>query len=152
MTTIFKQLEKLEPVAFGGFSELFILGGNAVKLIEDQDYLGTLEECYKQNIAAEAGLAPRVHAVAKQDEKVVVVMDQIDDTKWFHPDAMDDHAPTLLGELDEVQMFIGLKLYCKMLKAGVLHADFHSWKLVHQRSWRSNGYRLRYRQRSPRSS
>ena len=126
MTTIFKQLQKLEPVAFGGFSELFILGGNAVKLIEDQDYLGTLEECYKQNIAAEVGLAPRVHAVAKQDEKVVVVMDQIDDTKWFHPDAMDDHAPTLLGELDEVQMFIGLKLYCQLLQAGIVHADFHS--------------------------
>ena len=126
MTTIFKQLQKLEPVAFGGFSELFVLGGNAVKLIEDQDYLGTLEESYRQNLAAEAGLAPRVHAVAKQDEKVVVVMDMIDDTKWFHPDAMDDHAPTLLGELDERQMFIGLKLYCKLLKAGVLHADYHS--------------------------
>ena len=59
MTTIFKQLQKLEPVAFGGFSELFVLGGNAVKLIEDQDYLGTLEESYRQNLAAEAGLAPQ---------------------------------------------------------------------------------------------
>ena len=126
MTTIFKQLETLEPVAFGGFSELYVMGGNAVKLIEDQDYLGTLEESYKQNIAAEAGLAPRVHAVAKQGEKVVVVMDMIDDTEWFHPEAMDDTAPTLLGELNEVEMLAGLKLYCRLLKAGIVHADFHS--------------------------
>ena len=126
MTTIFKQLEKSEPVAFGGFSELHVMSGNAVKLIEDQDYLGVLEESYKQNIAAEAGLAPKVHAVAKQDNKVVVVMDMVDDTEWYHPDSMDDHAPTLLGELNEVEMAVGLKLYCKMLKAGILHADFHS--------------------------
>ena len=126
MTTIFKQLQKLEPVAFGGFSELFILGGNAVKLIEDQDYLGTLEESYKQNLAAEAGLAPRVHAVAKQDEKVVVVMDQINHNEWVHPESKDDTAPTLLGELDEMEMFIGLRLYCKLLKAGIVHADFHT--------------------------
>ena len=126
MTTLFKQLEQLEPVAFGGFSELYVMGGNAVKLIEDQDYLGVLEESYKQNLAAEHGLAPKVHAVAKQGEKVVVVMDMVDDNEWYHPDAMDDHAPTLLGELNEVEMAIGLRLYCKMLKAGILHADFHS--------------------------
>ena len=126
MTTIFKQIETLEPVAFGGFSELYVMGGNAVKLIEDQDYLDTLEESYKQNLAAEAGLAPRVHAVARQGEKVVVVMDMIDDTEWFHPDALDDHAPTLLGELNEIEMMAGLKLYCRLLKAGIVHADFHS--------------------------
>ena len=126
MTTIFNQLQKLEPVAFGGFSELYVMGGNAVKLIEDQDYLGTLEESYKQNMAAEAGLAPRVHAVAKQDEKVVVVMDMIDDTEWFHPDAGEDTTPTLLGELNEIEMMAGLKLYCRLLKAGIVHADFHT--------------------------
>jgi len=125
-TTLFNQIAQLEPVAFGGFSELYVLGGNAVKLIEDQDYLGTLEESYKQNLAAEAGLAPRIHAVAKQDEKVVVVMDMIDHDEWFHPDAGQDTTPTLLGELDEVEMFVGLKLYCRLLKAGIVHADFHT--------------------------
>ena len=126
MTTLFKQLEKLEPVAFGGFSELYVIGGNAIKLIEDQDYLGVLEESYKQNIAAEAGLAPKIHAVAKQGNKVVVVMDMVDSTKWYHPDAMDDVAPTLLSELPEYEMETGLMLYCKMLKAGIIHADFHT--------------------------
>ena len=124
--TLFKLLEKMEPVAFGGFSELYVYNGNAVKLIEDQDYLGTLEESYKQNLAAEAGLAPKVHAVAKQDNQVIVIMDKIDDTKWFHPETTDDIAPTLLGELPIAQAAIGLTLYAKMLKAGVVHADFHS--------------------------
>ena len=56
-----------------------------------------------------------------------------DDTKWFHPDAMDDHAPTLLGELDERQMFIGLKLYCKMLKGWRTTCRLPQWQLVHER-------------------
>ena len=124
--TLFKQLEKMEPVAFGGFSELYVFNGNAVKLIEDQDYLGTLEESYKQNLAAEAGLAPKVHAVARQGEKVVVVMDVINHDQWFHPDAGEDHTPTLLGELNDTQMFVGLRLYCQLLQAGVVHADFHT--------------------------
>ena len=60
MTNLFTQLETLEPVAFGGFSELYIVDGKAVKLLEDACYLDVLEECYKQNIAAEAGLAPGI--------------------------------------------------------------------------------------------
>ena len=100
----------------GGFSELYILDGKAVKLLEDACYRDVLEECYKQNIAAEAGLAPRVHAVAKDGEdKVLIVMDAIDTDVWFNPDALDEVAPTLLGELPVDEMEIGLKLYCEML-------------------------------------
>ena len=124
--TILKQLQSSKPVAFGGFSELHILNNKAVKILEDTNYLDVLEECYKQNIAAKAGLAPQVHAVANLIDEVVVVMDIIDDYEWFHPDAMDDHAPTLLGELNADQMEIGLNLYCKLLKAGIIHADFHT--------------------------
>ena len=97
MTTIFKQIQKLTPVAYGGFSELYVMGGNAVKLIEDQDYLGVLEESYRQNLAAEAGLAPKVHAVYRKKDQVVVVMDKIDTDVWYHADGGDDVAPTLLG-------------------------------------------------------
>ena len=126
MTAIFKQIQKLTPVAYGGFSELYVMGGSAVKLIEDQDYREILEESYKQNLAAEAGLAPMVHAVYRKKDQVVVVMDKIDTDTWFHADAGDDVTPTLLGELDNYDMEIGLKLYAQLLKAGVLHADFHT--------------------------
>ena len=39
---------------------------------------------------------------------------------------MDDVAPTLLGELPHDDMEKGLMLYLRLLKAGVLHADFHT--------------------------
>ena len=124
--TLLTKLQTSEPVAFGGFSEVHVIDGKAVKILEDACYADVLEECYKQNIAAEAGLAPKVHAVAELIDEVIVVMDIIDNDEWFHPDAQDDVAPTLLGELDEEQQAIGLKLYCKMLNAGIVHADFHS--------------------------
>ena len=125
--TIFTQLEKMQPVAEGGFSELYIMDGKAVKLLEDACYQDVLEECVKQNIAADAGLAPKIHAVAKDGKgKVLIVMDAIDTDVWFNPDAQDDYAPTLLGELPIDEMEVGLKLYCQMLKAGILHADYHT--------------------------
>jgi tRNA A-37 threonylcarbamoyl transferase component Bud32 len=125
--TLLTKLQTSKPVAFGGFSELHIIDGKAVKVLEDGCYRDVLEECYKQNIAAEAGLAPRVHAVAKDgDDKVLIVMDAIDTDVWFNPDSLDEYAPTLIGELPINEMEIGLKLYCQMLKAGIIHADFHS--------------------------
>ncbi len=124
---IFTQLKELTPVAYGGFSELYVMSGKAVKSIEDQDYREILEESYRQNIAAEAGLAPAVHAVYRAKSRVVVVMDAVDtDSVWFHADGNDDVAPTLLGELDNYDMEIGLRLYAQLLKAGILHADFHT--------------------------
>ena len=123
---IFTQLKKLTPVAYGGFSELYVMSGKAVKSIEDQDYREILEESYRQNIAAEAGLAPKVHAVYHKKDQVVVVMDEVDSDIWYHADGNDDVAPTLLGELDNYDMEIGLRLYAQLLKAGILHADFHT--------------------------
>ena len=124
--TLLTKLQTSEPAAFGGFSEVHIIDGKAVKILEDACYVNVLEECYMQNIAAEAGLAPKVYAVAELIDEVIVVMDIIDDSEWFHPDAMDDVAPTLLGELNEEQQAIGLKLYCQMLNAKIVHSDFHS--------------------------
>lgn len=125
--TILKQLQTSQPVAFGGFSELYLVDGKAVKLLEDACYRDVLEECYKQNLAAEAGLAPKVYTVTKDgDDKVLIVMDAIDTDVWFNADACDDVAPTLLGELPTNEMEAGLKLFCGLLKAGLIHADFHT--------------------------
>ena len=123
---ILPQLRSSEPVAFGGFSELHVLNGQAVKIIEDACYQDVLKECHIQNLAADAGLAPRVHAVAELINEVVIVMDVIDTDEYFQADAMDDVAPTLLGELPHDDQEAGLNLYCKLLVAGVLHADFHT--------------------------
>ena len=53
-------------------------------------------------------------------------MDAIDTQVWTNPADNDDIAPTLLGELPINEMEIGLHLYCQLLQAGVVHADFHS--------------------------
>jgi len=127
MTNLLTQLETLTPVAEGGFSELYLIDGKAVKVLDDQCYTDILEECWKQNLAAEAGLAPKVHTVAKlTEDKIIIVMDMIDTDCFYHADGMDDTAPTNLGELNKDDMATGLALYCKLLKAGIVHADFHS--------------------------
>ena len=126
MKNLLQTIQTLEPVAFGGFSELYIINDKAVKLMEDTCYRDVLQETYRQRLAADAGLAPQVYAVEREGEKVVVEMDLIDNTRWFHPDAEEGIAPTLLGELPIDQMAIGLQLYINLLKANIVHADFHS--------------------------
>ena len=76
-------LKTSEPVAFGGFSELHIIDGKAVKVLEDGCYTDTLEECLLQKQAADAGLAPQVHSVFEMADDVVVVMDAIDTDTWY---------------------------------------------------------------------
>ena len=126
MTDFLTKIAQNEPTAFGGFCEVYVFGNKAVKVLEDGCYLDVLQECYKQNIAADAGLAPRVHNVADLPGRVIIVMDAIDTDVWFQADACDDVAPTLLGELPVDEMETGLKLYCRLLKAGIVHADFHT--------------------------
>jgi RIO-like serine/threonine protein kinase len=126
MNKLFTQIQKAEPVAFGGFSELYIIDGKAVKLLEDACYLDVLEESYRQNLAAEAGLAPKIYTVTRMNDQVVVVMDIIDSDVWYHADAGGDVAPTLIGELCEVEMQRGLRLFCELLNANLIHADFHT--------------------------
>ena len=124
--TLLQQTKNQEPIAFGGFSELYLINDKAVKVMEDTCYTDVLEETYRQRIAADAGLAPQVYTVDRKEDTVAVEMDMIDNTRWFHPDANDEVAPTLLGELPVQQMLIGLQLYMDMLNAGIVHADFHS--------------------------
>ena len=126
MTNFKTALKTSEPVAFGGFSSLHIIDGKAVKVLEDGCYTDVLQECLIQKQAADAGLAPQVHSIFEMGDDVVVVMDVIDTDTWFQADAMDDVAPTLLGELNDEEMTKGVKLYAKLLQAGVVHADFHT--------------------------
>ena len=126
MTNFKAALKTAEPVAFGGFSELFIIDGKAVKVLADGCYQDVLKECLMQKQAADAGLAPQVHSIFEMNEDVVVVMDIIDTDVWFQADALDEVAPTLLGELPQDEMVQGVKLYAKLLQAGIIHADFHT--------------------------
>ena len=126
MTNFKTALKTSEPVAFGGFSSLHIIDGKAVKVLEDGCYTDVLQECLIQKQAADAGLAPQVHSVFEMGDDVVVVMDVIDTDTWFQADALEDVAPTLLGELNDEEMTQGVKLYAKLLQAGVVHADFHT--------------------------
>ena len=119
-------LKTSEPVAFGGFSSLHIIDGKAVKVLEDGCYIDVLQECLIQKQAADAGLAPQVHSVFEMADDVVVVMDVIDTDEWFQGDSLHNFAPTLLGELPQDEMIQGVKLYAKLLLAGVVHADFHT--------------------------
>jgi len=118
-------LKTSEPVAFGGFSELHIIDGRAVKVISDGCYSDVLQECLIQKQAADAGLAPQVYSVFESSGDVAVVMDAIDTDVWYQADGLDDGAPTLLGELPEAEMVRGVKLYCQLLLSGVVHADMH---------------------------
>ena len=127
MTNFATALKTSEPVAFGGFSELHIIDGKAVKVMEDGCYQDTLEECLMQKQAADAGLAPQIHNVFKIDGAVVVVMDAIDTNEFKHSeDDNDELIPTLISELNDVEMIKAVKLYAKLLRANVLHADFHT--------------------------
>jgi tRNA A-37 threonylcarbamoyl transferase component Bud32 len=126
MTNFKTALKTATPVAFGGFSELFIIDGKAVKVLSDGCYIDVLQECLIQKQAADAGLAPQIHSVFEMADDVVVVMDVIDTDVWFQADSLDEVAPTLLGELPQDEMIQGVKLYAKLLKAGIIHADFHT--------------------------
>ena len=127
MTNFKAALKTAEPVAFGGFSELFIINGKAVKVLSDGCYQDVLKECLMQKQAADAGLAPQVHSIFEMGDDVVVVMDAIDTKNFKNADEdNDDIAPTLLGELNDEEMTKGVQLYAKLLQAGVVHADYHT--------------------------
>jgi hypothetical protein len=124
-------LKTSEPVAFGGFSSLHIIDGRACKVLEDGCYNDVLQECLMQAQAADAGLAPKVHSVFEMADDVVVVMDAIDFTTNRHPETgEDDGAPCLLGEMLEDEMIRASKLYARLIKAGVLHCDFHAGNII----------------------
>ena len=131
MTNYITALKTAKPVAFGGFSELFIIGGRACKLLEDGHYPDVLEECIMQKQAADAGLAPQVYNVFKRGDDAAVVMDAIDFTTHRHPDGgEDDGAPCLMGEMQTDEMIRAAKLYARLILKNVLHCDFHCGNVI----------------------
>jgi tRNA A-37 threonylcarbamoyl transferase component Bud32 len=121
-----KAIEEDKPFAQGGFSELYMVDGKVVKVQEDAYLPDIQKEMDMQKMAADAGLAPKVYGVEQVgDDKVIIVMDPI--AKGMkNPPSMDDYAPTMLAELDRPTMLAGGELYGKMLKAGIVHADYHT--------------------------
>lgn len=121
-----KVIEEGKPFAEGGFSELYMVDGKVVKVQEDAYLPDIQKEMDMQKMAADAGLAPKVYGVEQVgDDKVIIVMDPIP-KGMKNPPSMDDYAPTMLGELDRSTMLAGGELYGKMLKAGIVHADYHT--------------------------
>ncbi len=126
MKNLLQAIETSQPIAFGGYSELHLVNDKAVKLIENTRYIQVLQEAYLQGIAAEKGLAPQIYTVDREGERIVVEMDFIDDERWFHADDGGCFSPGLLENLSFEEMTVGLQLYMDLLKANVVHADFHT--------------------------
>ena len=127
MTFLTKLKANHKPFAAGYFSEVYLIDGKVVKVIEDGCYIDLLKEVHLQKIAADAGLAPQVYNIFEVPGAVVVVMEAID-TKRFKPVIEDTPIgvdPVLLGELDHDDMMIGAELFAKLIKAGLCHADYH---------------------------
>ena len=123
--TFLTALKTAKPVAKGCFGTLYNIDGKAVKIITEGDYQAILEECVLQAQAADAGLAPKIHTVTKVDQGIMIVMDWVDQTEWFHPDRGEDVAP-FMAMLPYDRMIIGLRLMAKLVQAGLVHADFHT--------------------------
>lgn len=117
-----KEIEGKTPFAEGGSGELYNVDGMAVKMQEDVYFPDVETEMALQKKAAEAGLAPAVHQVKDLgDEKSMIVMDMI-------PKGMKNPTdePMMLEELSPKLQDQGLNLYAKMLKADIVHADYHT--------------------------
>ena len=121
------QISNRTLIAFGGFSEIHLIDGKIVKVLEDGCWSDTVYETVMQKQAADAGLAPQVHAVTELDGSVIVVMDPVAEGMVnVESDEDDGCIPTLLGDLDLVDALEGLTLYARLIAAGIVHADFHT--------------------------
>ena len=114
----------VQPFAYGGSSELFMIDGVVAKVMTDHYFSDVINELYLQKLAANAGLAPQVHAISELDNAIVISMDRV--PAGFHSADDDEDGGLLLHELADHERRCGFLLYCGMLKAGVLHCDFHS--------------------------
>ena len=123
-TTLRTHLSTLTPFAGGGFSDLYLVNGKVVKLLEDGCYSDTVVECHHQKIAADSGLAPQIHSVSQASDDTLVVMDLVP-SDMVNLGSGDDCIPTLLGELPFNQAVEGFVLYCKLLVAGLVLSLIH---------------------------
>jgi len=108
-------------IASGGTADVFRIDGKVIKMMEDVFYGDVLEETVLQQMVAEYGLAPQVRSIADLGNRVLMEMDSV---------PMDmvsvTTEPMLLEDLEGSEMVSGLILYCEILQAGVIHADFHT--------------------------
>ena len=124
MLSIINDLKNHYPVAGGGFSDIYLIEGKIVKVLEDGCWSDTIVETVLQKQAADAGLAPQVHGITTRGDEVIVVMDSV--PSGFVNLGDDDLVPTLLGDLPLSDALDGLTLFCRLITAGILHADYHT--------------------------
>ena len=77
MLSIINDLKNHYPVAGGGFSDIYLIEGKIVKVLEDGCWSDTIVETVLQKQAADAGLAPQVHGITTKGDEVIVVMDSV---------------------------------------------------------------------------
>lgn len=101
--------------------------GKVIKVLEDGCYEDTLKEVALQQTAADAGLAPQIYSVFEVPGAVIIVMEAIDTDKFKQvvENTPIGYDPIRLCGLDDNAMMLGSKLYANLIKAGIIHADFH---------------------------
>ena len=115
------------PFASGYSSDIYMYRGKVIKVLEDGCYEDTLEEVLLQQTASDANLAPKVYSVFEVPGAVVIIMEAIDTDKFKQvvENTPIGYDPVKLGGLDDADMMLGSKLYSNLIKAGIVHADFH---------------------------
>jgi len=115
------------PFASGYSSDIYMRYGKVIKVLEDGCYEDTLKEVALQQTAADAGLAPQIYSVFEVPGAVVIIMEAIDTDKFKQvvENTPIGYDPIRLGGLDDNAMMLGSKLYANLIKAGIIHADFH---------------------------
>ena len=109
------------PFASGGFSDVYDIDGLVVKVQEEGDLADTMREMKLQNIAADAGLAPKAYDVKQVGNDVLSTQDRV--PKGFKSASIE---PEMFELLPKPMQDAGGKLYADLLKAGVVHKDFHT--------------------------
>ena len=115
------------PFASGYSSDIYMRYGKVIKVLEDGCYEDTLKEVALQQTAADAGLAPQIYSVFEVPGAVVIIMEAIDTDKFKQvvENTPIGYEPIRLGGLDNDAMMLGSMLYANLIKAGIIHADFH---------------------------
>ena len=119
------QLSRDTLLTYGGFSEVHKIVGRIVKVLDDPNWSEVIYETTMQKLAADAGLAPQVHGVSEINGTVIVTMDSVADGM---ENLGDDNGciPILIGDLELCDALEGLTLYSRLIRAGIVHADFHT--------------------------
>lgn len=126
MQNVFKKIEKLTPNCSGGFSDIYFIDGRVLKVMEDADFNDVAHEVRMQATAAQARLAPQIHEFNTCGSTAIIEMDEVPVGYRNVETETDDFAPTMLWELPWKQQRAGFDLYIKLLRAGIVHADFHT--------------------------